>query len=579
MAKLTLNTIGSRYGSIDALNDNFDAIEQALENTFSLDGTSPNALEADLDMNSNDILNAGEVSTDTLRINGVLVEPLTGVTAGAVFQTYEFTATAGQTTFSVSPATPYNASIVVIVNGLQLSPAEISVSGTNVITPALTLGDEVVIRRYTAEPVASPDASEINFIQAGTGAVTRTSQNKMRESVSVLDFGILVDGITNQTSALLTLLSSLSASAYRGIVNIPYNTKFDVAAVYAAVPLGVILKDESSINWGQPPSYKNKFLITYSGDNVSDDTQEIIASPHHPALMFLNMGTDVSAAAASRYATILHGVGKDYAGDPLLGWIYQFAKDPSAAQWRTSMRLQTPYNVAIKNPQPWITATVYAANSYCVSDGGKIYTTVAGGTSGVTAPTGTGGSISDGGVTWSYSQAALNIDSTRFDWFEDGKTGQYAPTNGTVRHTQVAGVKSWYLELDDSTGTITARDVTRSLNIFAVSTAAGFEIGTAQSLNRLSITGTGPNAPVTGAGKVENGSATNMSTMVPPVGRTKMIVNLRFDNSNTTLVHGTGTNNLTLKGATNVTPSVGQFITFEYDSTLSTRWFETSRSF
>ena len=166
MAKLTLNSIGSRYGSVDALNDNFDAIEQAIENTLSLDGTSPNALQADLDMNSNDILNAGEVNADTLRINGVLVEPTTGVTAGAAFQTYEFTATAGQTTFSVSPAIPYVASINVIVNGLQLSPSELSVSSTNVLTPSMTLGDEVVIRRYTAEPVTA----YINLFSSGVGS-------------------------------------------------------------------------------------------------------------------------------------------------------------------------------------------------------------------------------------------------------------------------------------------------------------------------------------------------------------------------------------------------------------------------
>jgi hypothetical protein len=404
-------------------------------------------------------------------------------------------------------------------------------------------------------------------------------QSKLRESVSVLDFGIIVDGVTDQTSPLLTLMTSFASSGFRGFVNIPYGTKFNVATVYASVPVGVVLQDNSSINWGQPPGYKNKFLITYSGDNVADDTQEIIASPHHPALMLLNMGTDVSAGAANRYATILHGVGKDYAGDPVLGWLYQFAKDPSAAQWRTCLRLQTPYSVAIKNPQLWAASTSYAANSYCVSDGGKVYTTSAGGTSGSTAPTGTGGSISDGGVTWSYLQAALNIDSTRFDWFEDGKSGQYAPTNGIARHTQSAGSKSWHIEIDDSTGTITARDVNRSLNIWAVSTSAGLEIGTAMSPIRLSVTGTDPNAPVTGAGKVDNGSATNMSTMVPPAGRTKMIVSLRFDNGNTTLVHGTGTNALTLKGGTNVTPSVGQFITLEYDSALSARWFEVSRSF
>lgn len=57
MAKLTLNTIGSRYGSIDALNDNFDAIEAAFENTFSRDGTGPNTLEATIDANSQRIIN------------------------------------------------------------------------------------------------------------------------------------------------------------------------------------------------------------------------------------------------------------------------------------------------------------------------------------------------------------------------------------------------------------------------------------------------------------------------------------------------------------------------------------------
>ena len=57
MAKLSLTTIGSRYGSIDALNANFDAIEAAFENTLSRDGALPNNLESNLDMDSNRIIN------------------------------------------------------------------------------------------------------------------------------------------------------------------------------------------------------------------------------------------------------------------------------------------------------------------------------------------------------------------------------------------------------------------------------------------------------------------------------------------------------------------------------------------
>ena len=459
---------------------------------------------------------------------------------------------------------------------------DFSVSGTTLtfLSGAPPVGTKNVCVRYgQALPTGVTNASAVNFIQSGAGAVQRTVEDKLRDVIDIRDFGITPDGVTDQTTAINAVTSMLGGLGYRGTLVIPQNTKFNPVSVFAAVPTGVMLDITDSVNWGQPPGYRNRFRMLYSGDTVSDDTQQMVASNHHPAIMLLNMGTAASVAASSRYATILQGVGRDYAGDSLLGWLYQFAKDPGSDQWRTSMRLQTPYAVAIKNPQPWVTATVYPADSYCVSDNGKIYRTVAGGTSGATAPTGTGGSISDGGVTWAYVSAALSIDATRFDWFEDGKSGQYAPAAGVARHTVQAGTKSFYFEQNDSTDTVTFRDQSRSLNIFTVSTTEGFQPGIAMSANRLTITGTGPNAPSTGAGQVDNGSATNMSTMVPPAGRTRMIVNLRFNNSNTTVVHGTGTNNFTLRGAANVTPAVGQFMTFEYDSDLSARWFEVSRSF
>ena len=210
MPKVSLNTIGSRYGSIDALNDNFSEIEAAIENTLSLDGTSPNAMTADLDLNSNDLLNVGTTNTQTLYINGVEVEPNTGVSAGSAFQTYSFTATAGQTTFSVSPATPLVSSLLVSVNGLELPPADISVSTTNVILPACTLNDEIVIRRFTKEPTIYPTAATLDFLQAGTGAVTRTAQAKMRDVVSVKDFGAVGDGVTNDTTAIQAAATALT---------------------------------------------------------------------------------------------------------------------------------------------------------------------------------------------------------------------------------------------------------------------------------------------------------------------------------------------------------------------------------
>lgn len=68
MAKLTLTSIASGVNtnsSITAINANSDAIETALENTLSRDGTSPNTMGANLDMNSHKIVNLTTPTANT----------------------------------------------------------------------------------------------------------------------------------------------------------------------------------------------------------------------------------------------------------------------------------------------------------------------------------------------------------------------------------------------------------------------------------------------------------------------------------------------------------------------------------
>lgn len=57
MAKLTLTDITSGYQSTTVYNANNTLIETALENTLSRDGTTPNTMSANLDLNSNKIVN------------------------------------------------------------------------------------------------------------------------------------------------------------------------------------------------------------------------------------------------------------------------------------------------------------------------------------------------------------------------------------------------------------------------------------------------------------------------------------------------------------------------------------------
>jgi hypothetical protein len=68
VAKLSLSdfaSIANQQTFINTLNANFALVEAALEVTLSRDGTSPNEMEADLDMNSNRILNLVAAVADT----------------------------------------------------------------------------------------------------------------------------------------------------------------------------------------------------------------------------------------------------------------------------------------------------------------------------------------------------------------------------------------------------------------------------------------------------------------------------------------------------------------------------------
>lgn len=73
MAKLTLDSLTSLTNEVSAIatiNDNSDAIETALENTLSRDGTTPNTMGANLDMNGYKISNLGAPTNnnDPLRL-------------------------------------------------------------------------------------------------------------------------------------------------------------------------------------------------------------------------------------------------------------------------------------------------------------------------------------------------------------------------------------------------------------------------------------------------------------------------------------------------------------------------------
>lgn len=78
------------------------------------------------------------------------------------------------------------------------------------------LKDASDVTIWTREDVIADagDANAVNFLQAGAGAVSRDSQSKMRERVSVLDFGATGNGSTDDTAAIQAAMDSFASVGY-----------------------------------------------------------------------------------------------------------------------------------------------------------------------------------------------------------------------------------------------------------------------------------------------------------------------------------------------------------------------------
>lgn len=172
MSKVLLNEIQSLANTASAkaaLNENFDNIEEALNDTLSRSGQTPNQMEADIDLNGNDLLNVGVIDADNYLLNGT---PLLQTVAygNKLYETFDGTGAQQDYLLQVDPGSLGN--LEVSVEGVMQRPGiDYNFSGTTlhfVVAPVAGT-DNILVRYDQALPNGVGDSGSILYTPPSTG--------------------------------------------------------------------------------------------------------------------------------------------------------------------------------------------------------------------------------------------------------------------------------------------------------------------------------------------------------------------------------------------------------------------------
>lgn len=159
-----------------------------------------------------------KTSTDTLIAT---YDNITGINSNSVSYTNQqeiITATAGQTVFnlgiSYQPATNSLSVFVDGVNqygpGAQYSYVETD-SNTVTFNTGLHVGAEVKFTTTQQQGAGAVDASQVTYTVPLPNAVTTNVEAKLAETVSVMDFGAVGDGVADDTTAFANAIAASNA--------------------------------------------------------------------------------------------------------------------------------------------------------------------------------------------------------------------------------------------------------------------------------------------------------------------------------------------------------------------------------
>ena len=238
--KPTLSTIASGYASNTTLNSNFEELRDAFDNTLSLDGSTPNAMGADLDLNGNNIIGAsGLVVNGTDYLVAVTAAKAAALVAQAAAETAETNAETAETNATSSQTAA--ASSASAASSSATASAASAVDSTNNGAAQVALAAAQVALANTARTGA--ETAETN---AETAAALSTTNGAAQVVLATAQVALASTEATNAATSATTATTQASTATTQAGIATTKASEASASASAAAASAASITDEETN---------------------------------------------------------------------------------------------------------------------------------------------------------------------------------------------------------------------------------------------------------------------------------------------------------------------------------------------
>jgi len=164
----------------------------------------------------------------------------------------DFTGNGTTTTFTLTTApSALGNELQIFIDGVYQQRAGYAVTGSNIVfseaPPSLST---IEVLGWSVSVGEETSSNLVSYTPAGTGAVLTTVQEKLRESISITDFGASTEATATVNSAAIQAAITYAHSLGGGVVHVPFGS-YLIAEIDFGTAYNVTLEGElSGVNYG-----------------------------------------------------------------------------------------------------------------------------------------------------------------------------------------------------------------------------------------------------------------------------------------------------------------------------------------